>query len=145
MSEFKRDFPRSFESLPALVAFVDEALHGTNIAPAQRHVLDFAMEELFTNMVKYAPNGAPQITITISRLPQGAEVSLLDRDVDCFDVTRAPDAAVDRPLAERTPGGLGLHVLRRQVDHLSYRYDPQRREGLTLFSVSFEKPPGPPC
>ena len=96
-------------------------------------------------MVKYAPNGAPQITIRISRLPQGAEVSLLDRDVDCFDVTRAPDAAVDRPLAERAPGGLGLHLLRRLVERLEYRYDPQRREGLTRFSVPFQRAPGPPC
>lgn len=140
---FERRFERSIDVLPDLVAFADEALLGIDMAPTQRHVLDFAMEELFTNMVKYAKGGAPQILIRISRMPQGAEVSLLDRDVDCFDVTRAPDAAVDRPLTERAPGGLGIHLLRRMVDSLDYRYDAQRREGLTRFVVSFEK--GAPC
>ena len=134
----ERRFERRIDVLPRIVAFADEALQGAPMQASQRHLLDFAVEELFTNMVKYAPGGAPTIRIVIARLPRGAEVSLLDADVDCFDVTQAPPpAALQRPLAERTPGGLGLHLLRRLVDQLDYRYDPQRREGLTRFVVPY--------
>jgi anti-sigma regulatory factor (Ser/Thr protein kinase) len=146
VTHIERQFARRIEALPELVAFADAALEGAPMQAAQRHALDFVLEELFTNMVKYAPGGAPTIAIRIARLPEGAEVSLLDADVDCFDVTRAPPAAVLRPLAQREPGGLGIHLLRRLVDQLDYRYDPQRREGLTRFRVAFARNgQGAPC
>lgn len=142
----ERRIARRIESLPELVALADAALKGAPMQAAQRHALDFALEELFTNMVKYAPGGAPTIAVRIARLPEGAEVTLLDADVDGFDVTRAPPVDVTRALAEREPGGLGLHLLRRLVDELDYRYDPQRRAGLTRFRVAFVKrEEGGPC
>jgi anti-sigma regulatory factor (Ser/Thr protein kinase) len=45
----------------------------------------------------------------------------------------APDADVDRPLEQRTPGGLGLHLIRRMVDSLEYRYDDKTRQSQTTF------------
>lgn len=145
MSGMQRRFARRIDALADIVAFTDEALASAPIDASQRHVLDFAVEELFTNMVKYAPSGAQEISIEITRLPQGAEVSLLDTDVDCFDVTRAPDAAVALPLAQRTPGGLGIHLLRRLVDALDYRYDPARRQGLTRFRVAYRRAAADPA
>jgi anti-sigma regulatory factor (Ser/Thr protein kinase) len=50
-------------------------------------------------------------------------VCLTDFDVDEFDVTKAPDVDINRPLSERTPGGLGIHLVRRVTESLSYRYE----------------------
>ena len=40
-------------------------------------------------------------------------MTLTDYDVEPFDVTAAPDADVDLPIEQRSPGGLGLHLIRR--------------------------------
>jgi len=39
-----------------------------------------------------------------------------------FDVTRSPDPRVERPFAERRPGGLGLHLVRRLSESVRYEH-----------------------
>ena len=135
----QQDFERSLDALTAVVAFTREALAGSTLDESRRQAVHFTIEELFTNMIKYAAAGAPRITIAIHIASPGADeaaVTLIDHDVDPFDPTTAPDAGVHLPIEQRTPGGLGLHVLRRLVDLLAYRHDAVRREGRTSFRVS---------
>jgi anti-sigma regulatory factor (Ser/Thr protein kinase) len=42
--------------------------------------------------------------------------------VDSWDVTRAPEAALDSPVEARRPGGMGLHLVRKVTDDLRYEY-----------------------
>ena len=132
-SAVRRSFARRIESIDEIVAFTDEAT--ASLAPAQREHVHFVIEELFTNMVKYAPSGAPAISIEIAADAEGADVTLIDTDVDRFDPTAQPDARLDLPIEQRTPGGLGLHVSRRLVESFDYRYDAARREGRTSFRI----------
>lgn len=132
----QRDFQRSIDTLDAVVLFADEALAGSALEESVRQAVHFTIEEIFTNMVKYAATGAPRITIEIDHPDGGVEVTLIDHDVDPFDPTTAPDAELNLPVGQRVPGGLGLHVLRRLVDSLGYAYDADRREGRTTFRVS---------
>ncbi len=131
-----RDFARRIDVLPDVVDFVDAELAGSALDRTKRETVHFAIEELMTNMVKYAPCGAPHITIEIECRDGAAEVTLIDADVEPFDPTQAPDARIDAPLAERRPGGLGLHLVRRVVDALRYEYTTARREGRTWFRVA---------
>jgi anti-sigma regulatory factor (Ser/Thr protein kinase) len=140
----RRAFARRIEALDEIAAFTSSALEGAAIDDAQRHAVEFTIEELFTNMVKYAAAGGPRITIEIDRTAEGVEVTLIDTDVSPFDPTTAPDAPIGAPVAQRTPGGLGLHVLRRLVDSLDYRYDASRRESRTRFVVGL-RAKGPAC
>lgn len=128
-------FARRLDALEAIVAFSAAAVEGTALDARDRHVLDFAIEELFTNMVKYEPDGAPTVFIEIDCAAQGAEVTLIDTGVEPFDVVRAPDAPVDLPLDERRPGGLGLHLLRRLVADLRYEHDAVQRQSSIRFRV----------
>ena len=135
----EQDFARSLDALAGVVAFTTDALADTKLDEARRQAVHFTIEELFTNMVKYAAAGAPRITIVIHTASAGADeaaVTLIDRDVDPFDPTAAPDAGVHLPIEQREPGGLGLHVLRRLVDSITYTYDTECREGRTRFRVS---------
>ena len=45
-----------------------------------------------------------------------------------FDVTAKRDVDVESPLEERTPGGLGLHLIQNLVDTLEYEYQDGRGE-----------------
>ena len=98
---------------------------GTASIPESCATVDLAVEELFTNMVKYSPGGAAEVTIDIAALAGGVEVVLTDYDVERFDVTRAPDADIDLPIEQRKPGGLGLHLIRRMVDSIEYEYSQE--------------------
>jgi anti-sigma regulatory factor (Ser/Thr protein kinase) len=131
-----RAFARSFDALPAIVAFTEQLFAERAADPRLRPMVDFALEELFTNMVKYSPMGIADVRIDVAAVDGGLEVAMTDYGVAPFDVTRAPDANVDAPIERREPGGLGLHVTRRLVDSLQYAYDDRRRESRITFRVT---------
>jgi anti-sigma regulatory factor (Ser/Thr protein kinase) len=123
MSE--RRFGRTFGSLESIFGFVTEFLESSGLPASAAFEVDLVIEELFTNMVKYHPLGAPEIEIALTRAGPEVVVVLRDFDVDPFDPTVAPPVDVDRPLRDRPTGGLGLHLVRRIARDL--RYDHRDR------------------
>lgn len=126
-------FPRRVEALPDLVAFVGAAFACLGLDAALRPDVEFAVEELFTNSVKYGQGGAEGLELALSAVPGGLEVALVDEGVARFDPASAPAVDVGRPLGERQPGRLGLHLVKKLVDSLSYEYDADRRRARTTF------------
>ena len=121
-----RDFARDFESLTAIYEFAEEILAANEMGEAVRFPVHLAMEELFTNMVKYNPDAEGDIGVEIDVDAGNVTVTLTEYDVDEFDVTRPIDVDTDASLEERTPGGLGLYLLQNMVDRLEYDYDDRR-------------------
>ena len=132
----RRSFERRLGSLPEMVEFAAAALADHDVDSAQRVAIDLAIEELFTNMLKYSPSGVNPVEISFEYGDASVEVGLIDTGVEPFDVTAAPDADVTLPLQQRQPGGLGLHLTRRLVDDLSYEYLAARRESRIRFRVA---------
>lgn len=129
----QRTFERTFDSLPAIVAFTADVFARERIDPALRTVIDLAIEELFTNMVKYAAGSAADVRIEIGGIDRGVEVTMVDYDVERFDVTAAPDVDVNLPIEQRRPGGLGLHLIRRLLDSIQYDYNEATRQSRITF------------
>jgi anti-sigma regulatory factor (Ser/Thr protein kinase) len=50
-------------------------------------------------------------------------VSLTDFDVEPFDITKFKPYDAGLPLAERKPGGLGIHLVRAVMDEVTYEYE----------------------
>ena len=129
-------FERRLESLPETVVFAAAALADCDIDSAKRLAIDIAIEELFTNMLKYSRTSVNPVEIAFECGDGTVEVTLIDTDVEPFDVTAVPPADVTLPLQQRQPGGLGLHLTRRLVDDLSYEYLAARRESRIRFRVA---------
>jgi serine/threonine-protein kinase RsbW len=127
----QRQFERRFEALDALFAFTAEVA-AEGLPSGVHQTVDLALEELFTNIVKYGRGQAP-VSVTLTRVPGGLEVVLDDPDAEDFDVTRAPDADTSLPLELRQPGGLGLHLIRRMLDSIEYQYVAERRHSRIRF------------
>jgi anti-sigma regulatory factor (Ser/Thr protein kinase) len=128
-----RRFRRRVDALPALFAFTAAFFAEHGVDAALLSPVDFAIEELFTNMVKYGRPGGDEVELKLAPIAGGVDVALTDYDVEAFDPTRAPDADVTLPIEQRAPGGLGIHLTRRLVEELEYRYVPERREARITF------------
>ncbi len=113
---------RSYDSLEEMYETTERFFLRENVEPSIRFPVHFVMEELFTNMVKYQPDNSNEILLAVKTTGDGVSVSLTDYDVDAFDVTIDRDIDTAAPLAERTPGGLGLHLIHKMVDTLEYDY-----------------------
>jgi anti-sigma regulatory factor (Ser/Thr protein kinase) len=128
-----RRFRRNFDALRDVFSFTAGFFSHHGVDPGLLSPVDLAVEELFTNMVKYSPASDADVSVDIAAVAGGVEVSLTDYDVERFDVTRAPDADIRLPIQQRRPGGLGLHLVRRLVDSMDYRYSAELRQSRITF------------
>jgi sigma-B regulation protein RsbU (phosphoserine phosphatase) len=118
----RREFARSFDSLEEIFSFVRAALDELGASDADSYAVTMAIEELFTNMVKYNAEGSGPISLEIECVGDEVICELTDPDSERFDVTAVPDADIGLPAEQRRPGGLGLHLIRRMLDVIDYEY-----------------------
>lgn len=122
----ERLFRRDVGALEEIFSFVAEFLSSRGLDAAHSFEIDLLIEELFTNMVKYA-GGSREILIGLDHSGPRVTIRLTDFDVDEFDVTRAPEVDTRRPPEERRAGGLGIHFVRQVAEE--FRYDYADRTG----------------
>jgi anti-sigma regulatory factor (Ser/Thr protein kinase) len=118
----QRRFRRSFDTLSEVFEFIEGYFVEHEIPRELSFPVQFAVEELFTNMVKYSPETGEEIEVALSPAPGGLTVSLTDFDVEPFDPTAAKAVDTEKPLEERQPGGLGIHLTKKLVDSMQYEY-----------------------
>ena len=117
-----KKFTRTFESLRDIFEFTEDFFAGEGIDRSHQFAVNFAVEELFTNMVKYNPGNPNDILLEIAHVDGELVASLTDFDVDRFDVTEDRGVDVESPLEERKIGGLGLHLIPKMIDSIDYDY-----------------------
>jgi len=118
--------PRTAACLPEIFDFMDRFFARAGVGDEHRMPMQFAVEELFTNLVKYSRGGSREILLELKREGGRLVVSLTDFDVEPFDIRTVPDVNVNLKLSERRPGGLGIHLLKRMVDDVGYEYVDRR-------------------
>jgi anti-sigma regulatory factor (Ser/Thr protein kinase) len=120
-------FARRIDALDDIFDFLTKAGHAMGVSTSVGFCVNLVVEELFTNMVRHHREGSRDIALRIQRDGDRLQLSLTDFDVDDFDITRVPEVDTTLPLEERRPGGLGLHLVRRMTDTLSYHYENRNR------------------
>ena len=118
----RKSFPRSAACLPDIFGFMDGFFRHAGIGDEHRLPMQFVVEELFTNLVKYGRGGTREILIDLRREGGRLVISLTDFDVERFDIRNVPDVNVELELDDRKPGGLGVHLVKRMVDDIDYEY-----------------------
>jgi serine/threonine-protein kinase RsbW len=91
------------------------------------YAVNLALDELVTNVVLYGYESATgkEVLVRIATAGQELVASVLD-DGKAFDPLKAPPPDLTAPLEERTLGGLGIHLVRSLMDHVSYARDDDK-------------------
>lgn len=124
----RRRVPRSVASLDEMFSFLAEGFEENGVDERSAFCINLAAEELFTNMVRH--NVAASDAIAVETEINGDQIllRLTDFGVESFDPGSATTADVSAPMEDRTPGGLGIHLVRSMVDNVAYEYDDTARE-----------------
>ena len=94
--------------------------HGISAKPLQ--AADLALEEHLTNVFSYGfeQPGAHAVVIRIEVDGPWLKIEVEDTGKP-FNPLAHPKVDTSKPLAEKTIGGLGIHLMRRFMDELDYR------------------------
>jgi len=131
--EVSGSFPRDMLALDDVFRLSERFFSSERIGSAMRYAINLALEEVFTNMVKYNPDGKSEIGVRLNVRDGEAVVVLTDFDAPRFDInTEVPAVNIDQPLEARSPGGLGIHLVRKMMDRVEYRHE-NRTGTITLY------------
>ncbi len=118
----KMDIEATLENLPKVMEFVDEQLEETGCNMRIQTQIDVSVEELFVNIVNYAYGdkiGDAQVMMDIK--DGTAEITFIDTGVP-FDPLAKEDPDISLPADERKIGGLGIFMVKKNMDDIKYEY-----------------------
>lgn len=123
------------ENLDEVLAFVDGGLEERGCGPKVQMQIDVAVEEMFVNIANYAythPNmGRPGWAMVRMEFQGDAVViTLIDGGVPYNPLAR-PDPDVTLPAGERQIGGLGIYMVKKSMDSVSYEH----KDGQNIFTM----------
>lgn len=118
----EKKFKKDLTSLEQIDAFIRSFAAENSLDGEMVFTLNFVVEEIFTNMVKYQPGSDKDVAVGLARDGDTLRIRLVDFGVEYFDPTAAPAVDVNKPLTERRPGGLGVHLVKMYVDDFRYEY-----------------------
>ena len=111
------------ENAEQVMSFVDAQLEAHDCCIRSKTQLDIAVDELFTNIASYAYGGATGEAVIEMEFPEGfAEITFRDWGTPYNPLAR-PDPDVTLSAEEREIGGLGIYMVKKSMDAVSYRYE----------------------
>jgi serine/threonine-protein kinase RsbW len=132
------EFRREIESIGEVFAFLDRFSKDQRVDDKTAFCVNLVAEELFTNMVRHNEGGGERITVSIELLDNRLCLELIDTDVEPFDPATAATPPIDAGIEERRPGGLGIYLVKKMVDDLSYEYQTEGRRMLVKVTKTLE-------
>ena len=113
--------PCDLQEVPRLNAFVEEVCQEVGFDQEVTAQMKVAVEEAVVNVMKYAYPAGQQRDVTIEAASNDA--CLKFTIIDCgkpFDPTVQSAADTTLPAKERKIGGLGIHIIRQNMDSINY-------------------------
>lgn len=120
-------------NLPLVQAFVDEQLEEAGCPMLTQISIDIAVEEVFVNIASYAygdTSGNAVIRVTVHEDPQTVEITFIDSGKQ-YDPLAKADPNTGLTLRERKKGGLGIFMVKKSMDNVSYEY----KDGKNILTI----------
>lgn len=126
------DMDAERDQLPQALAFIDRHLEDAGCPMKEQMQIDVAAEEIFINIASYAyAPGKGKVTIRVDAHEGQAKITFIDSGMP-YDPLAKEDPDVTLSAEERKIGGLGIFMVKKSMDDVSYEYkDEQNRLTLT--------------
>lgn len=112
--------PKS-ENLDKIISFIDNSLKDIEVPSKSKFQLDLVLEEIFVNIVNYSKTESIKVTSQICDSPLKIIIKFIDNGIE-FNPLEQEDNNVHLELEEKPIGGLGLILIKNNVDEISYKY-----------------------
>ena len=127
------DIPAQRENLSEVLKFIDVELEQLGCSMRLQTAIDVAVEEIFVNISSYAYDpevGQVTIRVDVSEDPLTIEIGFIDSGTP-YDPLAKPDPNMKIPLRERKKGGLGIYMVKKSMDDISYEY----KDGKNILTI----------
>ena len=118
------------ENQVAFSSFIEEVLDKHHCPQRPKTQILIALDEIYSNIVKFS--GADHVTITmdINEDSFTAKVTFIDNGTP-YDPLKADDPDISLPAEERDAGGLGIFIVKKTMDGVSY----DRKNNCNVFTI----------
>ncbi len=113
------------DNLDKVLSFVEDAVSELDCSIKVKTQLDIAVEEIFVNIAHYAYKpGTGMATLQFEAYDNPASVSItfIDSGIP-YDPLKKEDPDVSLPAEERQIGGLGIFMVKKSMDEMTYRHE----------------------
>lgn len=116
--------PAKVTNIPTVTDFVSSYLEEISCPPKQHVQIDVAIDELFGNIANYAYNGADgDATVKVeSHKESSVEITFIDSGMP-YNPLEKEDPDVTLSAEERKIGGLGIFIVKKTMDEMTYKYE----------------------
>lgn len=124
------------ENLEQVTDFVDEQLEELDCPLKAMMQINVAIDELFGNIADYAyrPDVGPAtVQVEVVKAPLSVVITFIDNGKP-FDPLSAEDPDITLPEADRPVGGLGIYLVKKNMDEITYEY----RDGKNILQIKKE-------
>ncbi len=112
------------ENIQPVTEFVDELLERYDCPMKAQLQIDIAIDELFSNIAHYAYNpdvGPATVRVEVTQDPLSVLITFIDKGVP-YDPLAKADPEISGSAEERQIGGLGIYMVKKTMDDVSYEY-----------------------
>ena len=113
------------ENIDTLTQFVESALEPYNPSPKAMMQISVAIDELFSNVVRYSGSSNMKLILNVNEDVLTATLTFIDEGVE-YDPLAKKDPNVKLPAEEREIGGLGIFLVKKTMDGVEYKRDGQQ-------------------
>ena len=120
------------DKLQDVMDFVDAFLEENNCSFKVQTMIDLSVEELFVNIANYAyGDGKGTAEISVKKNGDAVEITLKDSGVP-YNPLEKEDPDTSLSAEERTIGGLGIFLVKKNMDDIQYEY----KDNMNVLKIS---------
>ena len=111
-------------NIEAVTDFVNEQLEALDCPMKAQMQIDIAIDELFGNIAHYAYNpeiGKATVRVEVTEDPLAVTITFIDNGVP-YDPLAKADPDTTLRAEERDIGGLGIYMVKKSMDDITYEY-----------------------
>ena len=124
--------PAKIENLQKVLDFANEQLKSVECIMKARLQLELSIEEAYVNIARYAYKEEGKVIICCDVDEDSLQITV--QFIDCgipYNPLKNKDPDISQDIKEKEIGGLGILLIKKNVDYLSYEY----KDGKNILTI----------